>query len=309
MAAQLSGATGGTRKGADVGVAVVVSTRDRPELLRDLLPGLIDAQRGGAEVVVVDSASRGPETQLLAVQSGLRVVRCDLPGASRARNAGVAATAAPVIVMTDDDCRPRAGWLSALESAFGDPTVGFATGRVLPGAGSGRAMSPMDRTEPATWRPGDDVDDMGHGACVAFRRTAFAAVGGFDEVLGAGGPLHASEEKDVFWRMLQAGWEGRFVPDAVVEHAAWRGQREALRNGYRYGIGMGARIAKVARIEGAPPGRAVRRKCAATLRQLPETVRAGYRFATLNIVVRAVGILVGGRRARRYQLKAGRYVG
>jgi glycosyltransferase involved in cell wall biosynthesis len=288
-------------------IAVVVCTRDRPALLGGLLPGLVDAAAAGADVVVVDSASQGPETRQLAEAAGLRVLRCDRPGASRARNAGLRATTADVVVFTDDDCRPRAGWTGALATAFADGAVGFATGRVLPGEGPGRAMSPMERAEPARWRLGDDVDQVGHGACMAVRRSAFEAVRGFDEVLGAGAPLHGSEEKDLFWRMLHAGWEGQFVPAAEVEHVAWRDGRESLRNGYRYGVGIGARTAKVARIEGARSAPLVVGKSWESLRQTGRTIRAGRRFGTLNLTVRAVGIVVGGARARRYPIVEGRF--
>jgi len=288
-------------------VAVVVCTRDRPELLRGVLPSLIEAKARGADVVVVDSASIGPETRQLAAEANVRVVRCDRPGASRARNAGLRATTAAVVAFTDDDCRPRVGWTDALGAAFADDGVGFATGRVLPGQGPGRAMSPMERAEPAQWRRGDDVDQVGHGACMAVRRTAFETVGGFDEVLGAGAPLHGSEEKDLFWRMLQAGWEGRFVPAAEVEHFAWRDNRESLRNGYRYGVGIGARTAKVARMAGARPAAPVVRKSWESLRQTGRTLRAGHRFGTLNLTVRAAGIVVGGMRARRYPIVDGRF--
>jgi GT2 family glycosyltransferase len=288
-------------------VAVVVCTRDRPELLRGVLPSLVDAKARGADVVVVDSASVGPETRQLAAEASLRVVRCERPGASRARNAGLRATTAAIVAFTDDDCRPRSGWTDALVAAFADDVVGFATGRVLPGHGPGRAMSPMDREEPARWREDDDVDQVGHGACMAVRRTAFEAVGGFDEVLGAGAPLHGSEEKDLFWRMLQAGWEGQFAPGAEVEHFAWRDNRESLRNGYRYGVGIGARTAKVARIAGVRPTGRVVGKSWESLRQTGRTMRAGHRFGTLNLTVRAAGILVGGLRARRYPIVDGRF--
>src|SRR5438874_4759109 len=87
--------------------AVVVCTRDRPQLLGGLLPALVSEAASGVEVVVVDSASQGRETAELVESAGLRLVRCDRPGASYARNVGLAATSAPVVVFTDDDCRPR----------------------------------------------------------------------------------------------------------------------------------------------------------------------------------------------------------
>jgi cellulose synthase/poly-beta-1,6-N-acetylglucosamine synthase-like glycosyltransferase len=289
-------------------IAVVVCSRDRPELLSGVIPALVAAQRDGAEVVVVDSASRGAETRELADRAGLHVVRCDLPGASRARNAGLHATSASVVVFTDDDCRPHPGWQQSLATAFTDSDVGFATGRVLPGSGAGRAMSPMTGEQPQHWAGADDVGLMGHGANMAFRRRALESIGGFDEVLGAGAPLRGSEDKDVFWRLLRAGWHGRFVPESVVEHAAWRGHRESLKTGFGYGIGIGARTAKVARLAGERSGRPVARQSVASLRQVGRTVRAGHRFGAANLTLRAAGILVGGVRARRYDLTDGRFV-
>jgi glycosyltransferase involved in cell wall biosynthesis len=292
----------------DTRIAVVVCTRDRPELLTGLIPALITARDDGADVVVVDSASRGPETRDVAERAGLRVVRCARPGASRARNAGLAAVAANVVVFTDDDCRPHAGWHRRLAGAFSDELIGFATGQVLPGAGEGRAMSPMIGTEPVRWSGDADVRAMGHGANMAFRRTALTAIGGFDEVLGAGAPLRGSEDKDVFWRLLSAGWDGVFIPDAIVEHAAWRGHAEALRTGFGYGIGIGARTAKVARLAGGRVAGPVSQQSWASLRQIGSAVRSGHRFGVANLTLRSVGILIGGARARRYELLDGRFV-
>ncbi|MFL6238326.1 MAG: glycosyltransferase [Actinomycetes bacterium] len=287
--------------------SIVVCTRDRPQLLTDLLPALLLEQQDGAEVVIVDSASRGAETRALVTATGLPYLRCDQPGASHARNAGLAATAAPVVLFTDDDCRPQPGWGPALCAAFEDDEVGFATGRVMPGAGEGRAMSPMIAEAPRRWTATDDVDAMGHGASMGCRRSALEGVGGFDEVLGAGGPLHASEDKDVFWRLLRAGWVGSYVPSAVVEHAAWRDHRESLRNGYRYGVGIGARVAKVTRVEGEPSTAAVLRRSLATLRLVGGEIRAGHHFGSVNLTLRAAGIIAGGLRARRYPVVDGRF--
>jgi glycosyltransferase involved in cell wall biosynthesis len=289
-------------------VAVVLCTRDRPELLAGALPGLVGAHDAGADVVVVDSASRGPETARLAGEAGLRVVRCDRPGASRARNAGLAATTGDVVVFTDDDCRPATGWADLLAAAItADPAVGFATGRVEPGEGEGRAMSPMVDEEPARFTVADDIGRMGHGANMAFRRTALEAVGGFDEWLGAGVPLRGSEDKDAFWRVLHAGWAGCYVPSAVVAHAAWRGPAESLRTGYYYGLGIGGRAVKVARIDGESWRSAVAAAASSTWRQAGAELRARHRFATGNLAVRGLGIWVGGLRASRYAVRDGHF--
>ena len=72
------------------GVSVVVCSRDRPQHLAACLEALLTAIRPQDEVIVVDSASRDARTRRAAFDHGVRVVRCERPGLSHARNAGLA---------------------------------------------------------------------------------------------------------------------------------------------------------------------------------------------------------------------------
>ena len=63
---------------------------------------------------------------------------------------------------------------------------------------------------------------------VAFRREAFEAIGGFDEGFAYGSDI------DFAWRLTDAGYRIRGVPDAVVRHD-WGGWRRQLRRSYVYG--------------------------------------------------------------------------
>ena len=113
-------------------VAIVVCTRDRPELLQQNVASIARYRRAHDDVVIVDSASRDRSAvPRIAAAAGFRSVRLDLPGASRARNAGVAATTAPLIAFTDDDCLITDGWTTGLEEALSDPAIGFVTGRLI----------------------------------------------------------------------------------------------------------------------------------------------------------------------------------
>src|SRR5271169_5422493 len=68
----------------------------------------------GHEVIVVDDGSRDA-TGARAAEAGARVVRLDERGGpARARNAGVRATEAPIVVFTDADCEPLPGFVVAL---------------------------------------------------------------------------------------------------------------------------------------------------------------------------------------------------
>lgn len=230
-------------------VTAVLCTRDRPELLRRALGALVAARRDGDELVVVDSASVTDEPGRIATEAGATVLRCDEPGASRARNAGWRAARSPVVAFTDDDCLVDRSWFAAVSSAFaaGPPELGFLAGRVDPLDGG--SPSVLARDEAAAYAGMQDPMPIGHGANMAARTRALAAVGGFDVALGAGAPLHAAEEKDLFWRLLRAGWSGRYCPDMVVAHGHPAGRRERLRTEYRYGVGGGAFSAKVAVVE------------------------------------------------------------
>jgi GT2 family glycosyltransferase len=52
------------------------------------------------------------------------------------------------------------------------------------------------------------------GAALALRRTAFDAVGGFDESF-----FMYSEETDLCYRMREAGWQTHFTPAAAITHS------------------------------------------------------------------------------------------
>jgi GT2 family glycosyltransferase len=217
-------------------VAVVVATRDRPELLEGALNALAGVLRPQDELVVVDSASTKDTTRVLCERLGVRVITAPAPGTSLARNTGVAATTADLVAFTDDDCLPQPGWTAALAAAFQpDPRIGLVTGRVLADREVAAPLSLQEskRTRYFTY-------PTGHGANCCFRRTAFDAVGGFDERLGPGAPGAASEDADLMRRVLAEGWYGYYEPTAVVTHRQWRGRRAAIRRSYAYGRGQAA---------------------------------------------------------------------
>jgi glycosyltransferase involved in cell wall biosynthesis len=109
-------------------VSVVLCTRDRPQLLA----GSLAALPPDSDVVVIDSASSTAETARVAVDAGVRVVRLDEPGLSRARNAGVTATSGQFVAFTDDDCLPRPGWVERIAAGFADSSTGVVMGRLVP---------------------------------------------------------------------------------------------------------------------------------------------------------------------------------
>jgi glycosyltransferase involved in cell wall biosynthesis len=186
--------------------AVVVSTYNRADYLRDLVKCL-DAQtlpREQFEVVIVDNGSTDetPDT-------GLATLRLeDNRGPGGGRNAGVAATSAPIVVFTDDDCLPTPTWLEHLLPVFDDPDVVVVQGRVDPDPTTRDQMGPFDHTISV-----HASTPFFETANVAYRRDVFHKVGGFRERTG-----RAFGEDALLGAAALAHGERAYVDVAVVQH-------------------------------------------------------------------------------------------
>jgi hypothetical protein len=153
------------------------------------------------------------------------------------------------------------------------------------------------------------LESVGHGANMAFRRSALVGIGGFDEELGTGSRLHAGEDKDAIWRLLTAGRVGRYEPSASVTHVQWRGRAAAVRLAYGYGQGWGALAAKARRADREAGERLLRRGIgSAGLGQAWRDLRAGYQTGVLVSGSWTAGVVVGAWRGHRMPVRDGRYV-
>jgi glucosyl-dolichyl phosphate glucuronosyltransferase len=217
-----------------VDVAVVISTFNRCEQLRHALESLCGQNTDGFtwEVVVVDNNSsddtRAVVQSFSAARGALvRYVFEPKQGLSFGRNAGIAATTAPLIAFTDDDVRPAPDWVSRLKRRFDEhPQVDFVGGKVLP-----RWPATVPRWLTADhWSPlalvdyGDApfvVDPQRPsclvGANVAFRRRVFDRAGMFAPSLQrVRDGIGSAEDYDMQMRVWRAGGLGLYAPDVLV---------------------------------------------------------------------------------------------
>jgi glycosyltransferase involved in cell wall biosynthesis len=290
-----------------VGITIVVPTRNRPEMLHECLEAVLEVMRPVDELIVVDSASEGRLTEKVIHDAGAKYVRCDQPGASRARNCGLAAATREIVAFTDDDCRPLPGWLDAIEKAFLDAEACFLFGRVV-AAGDGAAASVHDEPLRRMLDRSVRLLDMGHGANMAFRVEPLCTVGGFDELLGAGVRLGGAEDADVIERLISSGCTGTYEPDAAVAHVQWRSRRQVVRLSYGYGLGFGALAAKASRRDLAR-GKLLTRQGVreAGFSQAWKDLRAGYQTGAATSLAWTAGVMVGNFRGRRLPTRDGRY--
>ncbi|HVT21870.1 MAG TPA: glycosyltransferase [Mycobacteriales bacterium] len=278
-------------------LSVVVPTRDRVEMLDRCLAALRADLAEHDEIVVVDSGSRDAGAVAAAAgRAAARLVRCDRPGASLARNAGWRAAVNDLVAFVDDDIRVRSGWSTGLVNVFDDPDVEFVTGRVVVPADQQDAERPVaitSRTEREVLHAGLS-GDLGASANLAVRRRALQAVGGFDETLGPGSWAASAEDLDLFDRLFREGYRGLYEPAAVAEHDQWRTRPQLIRLDWRYGKGMGVRIARLRRWD-RPRARRLFREAVLEqgVRPVLDDLRHGYEFGALTVATRTLATLLG----------------
>jgi glycosyltransferase involved in cell wall biosynthesis len=198
--------------------SIVVPTRGRADYLAVTLASVAaQAAQFGAETIVVNDGNDAATAEV-AADHGARVV--SLPqarGANAARNAGIAAASAELIVLIDDDIEAPAGWLAAILDGVGSaPTHEVFGGPIrarLEGGGPrscGREGAPI-----TTLDLGDEDRDTTFvwSANMALRRSAYERVGPFDETIHGRG-----EEEDWEQRYRAPGGRIRYLARAGVEH-------------------------------------------------------------------------------------------
>lgn len=299
-------------------LSVVVPTRDRPQLLAGCLAALRASLGPQDELIVVDSASRGDGTGRVAADHGARLVRCDEPGASLARNTGWRHALHALVAFIDDDVRVESAWASSMaRAAAAHPDASFVTGRIgIPaGANPEFPLALMDRNEPMSV-DAETPNPIGHTANVVVRKDMLERIGGFDDLLGAGGRYRAAEDQDLFDRIFQAGGVGRYEPTAAASHEAWRSRKDILALEWSYGFGTGARLVKLIKINRGRVRRVFRDNVLAVVLDLFHSIRVDFRFKVLVTFVRLIATVVGFVAAlpcgvrdghlRRFSLQLGR---
>ncbi|HKE65186.1 MAG TPA: glycosyltransferase [Micromonosporaceae bacterium] len=229
-----------------------------------------------------ESVGRTALHRRLARDVRVRIVTEAQRGISAARNRGIAVAIGSVIACTDDDVEMERDWLRAIGRRFAaEPETDCVAGPVLPreletpaqiwfersGSKIGQRYEPVRFVNDGSWRTrplgalrggrfevtahsggsvGSSVSiysgKFGMGANIAFRADALRALGGFDEALGAGSPSGGGEDLLAISRLMFAGRQVVFDPDAYVYHTHRDTLNDLERQVYAYGTGYTAML-------------------------------------------------------------------
>lgn len=224
-------------------VSIVIPTRDRADLLRTCVRGLLErTDYDNFEIVIADNDSRESATEALfeelAAHSNVRILR--IGGAfnySRINNEAVRQCASEIIVLLNNDIDViDAGWLSEMVSHAIRSDVGAVGAKLLyadrtiqhAGVVLGVGSYDSEGGIAGHFGVGDDSTHLGYfgqyiltrevsavtAACLALRRETFEAVGGLNET----DLKVAFNDVDLCLRIREAGLRIVWTPFAQLYH-------------------------------------------------------------------------------------------
>ncbi len=194
-------------------VALIVTVRNEAATVGPLLDSILSGTRVPDEIVIADGGSSDATWAILSARASAdpRVRTVLAPGnRSVGRNAAVRASRSPVIACTDAGVEVEPEWLERITRPFAaDPGIDVVAGFYLPvGAtpfqrAAGVVSAPSLReVDPARFLPST--------RSVAFRRTAWERVRGFDEALAH------NEDTPFALALKRSGARFIFEPEARV---------------------------------------------------------------------------------------------
>ena len=168
-----------------------------------------------AEILVVNDGSVDDTASVVENYSGVRLITQVNAGPAAARNRGAREARGTIILFTDDDCVPLAGWLAAMIEPFEDPEVVGVKGVYRTHQKSLVArfvqLDYEDRYRLMARLPTIDFIDT---YSAAFRRDRFLEMAGYDTSF----PVACAEDIELSYRMSARGCTMRFAPAAIVYH-------------------------------------------------------------------------------------------
>ena len=217
--------------------SIIIPTLQGAGPLRACLEALVPGFPSDVETLVVsdnDALDLGPMLADLAGPLALRCLHVPHGGPAYARNRGLEIARGRVAVFTDDDCRPRPGWVEALIARVSTSPPVAAGGRTF----NGRPANPyadtaqvvLDLIARHEYLCSGEPRFFASNNC-AYPTDALRAIGGFDE------SFLTAEDRDLIRRWRAAGHSTTFVADAVIDHDADPDFAGFARKFFNYGRG------------------------------------------------------------------------
>ena len=166
------------------------------------------------EIIVVDDGSKDRTAEIVD-RYPVKLIKQENSGPASARNRGVEAAAADIVLFTDSDCIPAEDWVEKMTAPFADEEISGVKGIYISKKKSIIArIIQLEFEERFLMLKKLKFIDFVDSYSAAFRKEAFLSVGGFDTSF----PKADNEDVDLSYKLANAGYKMVFQPEAVVEH-------------------------------------------------------------------------------------------
>ena len=194
--------------------SVIVPARDAGKTIGECVLAVLSQSLPSAdyELIVVDDGSTD-RTVAIARKLGARVIGRSRQSTAAARNAGVRAARADLVVFLDADCLPKLDWLAQMIHPFDDSRVVGVQGAY---ASDQKGLMPRliqaDCEETYRHLESYASTDVVRGFSAAFRRSILVDLDGFDSSFLVG------DDVELSYRLAKSGRRLVFNPRARVYH-------------------------------------------------------------------------------------------
>lgn len=223
-----------------IGITLIICTYNRADYLSDTLASLLKGNSPihPVEILVVDNNSSDETAAVVkryrhmsykVSNITVRYVEEKKQGLSHARNRGIKEATTSVVVFVDDDIRATDNYINSWVQFFENYPETVAAG--------GKIHVQFDDPRPC-WLSHFLLPLLGHhdfgnsisryrkskypfGGNMAFKKEVFDKIGWFDPDLGRNAEsLNAGEEKELFKRIRDHGFDIYYLPEAFLFHRA-----------------------------------------------------------------------------------------
>jgi GT2 family glycosyltransferase len=176
-----------------------------------------DFDGGMVEIIVVDNGSYQPLEQAARPFPKVRFLEQPQPGPGLARNVGVAAASADILLFIDADCRAHPNWVASAISALTAPDAPAIIGGDVQ----------IDIVDPVRLTALEAYESV-----FAYRQSRYIAREGFSgtgnlamtrrtfDAVGPFGGITIAEDRDWGQRARGLGYITHYVPEMIVYHPA-----------------------------------------------------------------------------------------
>jgi glycosyltransferase involved in cell wall biosynthesis len=223
---------------------------------------LIAVGQGSSEIAGVNE-TRKIVNLISEEDERVRYIHINKRGSSRAKNAAIRSAQGEIIAAIDDDAEASPDWLETMANYFSEHNeIDVLGGAVIkpPKMKRGLAVCPTNDPKDAVYDP-KTMDDppLGWewiGCNLGFRKWVVEKVGLYDEYLGPGCKIPATEDTDLKLRLEAMNIKMATTPKLIVNHTyGYRyGLKAYIKHQYNYAYGNGGLAGKLT-LAGDPRGK------------------------------------------------------